>query len=139
MQPPRLLFHQNIQVQWVKGEFLCPLCQFHCNSVLPILPVKFKSESKSSDITLTLSEFTSAVRELFNKLMPLEEEEQMKKERVPGPGCSNTTQPQVLAELFPKYLKIEPKKNSEPMLVPSLLAVTPPPSPVSQCCTIVVY
>ena len=113
----RIFFVMSQTVEWLKGEFLCPLCQFHCNAVLPLLPVKRDRDPQSMMAEMPFSEWLEALVGLIRSYLPLAGEEvvemdsSVRKEegiasvKVPGPGCEDVGK-QKLSELFPKYLKL---------------------------------
>ena len=101
-------------VEWLKGEFLCPLCQFHCNAVLPLLSVKREvrsSPSEEEEVSPPFSKWLQYLCEVVqSNLQETEKEEEIS--RVPGPACSTSSDEDQLTRIFPKYLKLQQKQGS---------------------------
>lgn len=104
-------------VEWLKGEFLCPLCQFHCNAVLPLLSVKREVHSQPSEeeerVSPSFSEWLQHLCELVQcSLQEKESKEEEETSRVPGPACGTSSDEDQLTRIFPKYLKLQQKQTS---------------------------
>ena len=112
-QRNRLFLLLSQTVEWLKGEFLCPLCQFHCNAVLPLLSVKREVRSPSSEEEQTFPSFSEWLQHLCQlvqcNLQAAQKEEETS--RVPGPACSTSSDEDQLTRIFPKYLKLQHKQN----------------------------
>ena len=115
-QRNRIFLLLSQMVEWLKGEFLCPLCQFHCNAVLPLLSVKREvhtSPSEEEQVSPSFSNWMQSLCELVQcNLQVKETEVEGQISRVPGPACSRSSEEDQLTRLFPKYLKLQQKQGS---------------------------